>query len=121
MMDALLCDECKRVERKPWKDDCNDLQYNSCLRCGPCHLNVSWLRTDGEKKAALIAATKEFVESARRVQDLALIAFPERRAMLKHEDGRTTEVEVSLEIDNMEGELESLLEQLKCLTRKVGE
>ena len=121
MMDALLCDECKRVERKPWKDDCNGSQYNSCLRCGPCHSNVSWLRTDGEKKAALIAATKEFAESARRVQELASIAFPEHRAMLIHKDGTLTEVEVSLDLDGMESELELLIERLKSLTRKVGE
>ena len=121
MMDALLCYECKRVERKPWKDDCNGSQYNSCLRCGPCHSNVSWLRTDGEKKAALIAATKEFAESARRVQELASIAFPEHRAMLKHEDGTLAEVEVSLDLDGMEGALEWLIERLKSMTRKVGE
>ena len=121
MMDALLCNECKRVEQKPWKDECNDSQYNSCSCCGPCHSNVSWLRTDEEKKAALIAASKEFVESAKRVAELALIAFPERRAMLTHEDGTMDEVEVSLDLDGMEGELESLIERLKSITRKVGE
>ena len=119
-MDSLLCNECKRVAQKPWKDECNGSQYNSCLRCGPCHSNVSWLRTDGEKKAALIAASKEFFESARRVGELVSIAFPERRAMRKHEDGTLTEVEVSLDLDGMEGEFESLIEQLKSLTRKVG-
>ena len=120
-MDALLCNECKRVEQKPWKGDCNGSHYNSCLHCVRCHSNVSWLRTDGEKKAALIAETKEFVESARRVGELASIAFPERRAMLKHEDGTLTEVVVSLDLDGMEGELESLIELLKSITRKVGE
>ena len=120
MMDVLLCYQCKKVEQKSWTDDCNDPHYNSCLHCGPCHLNVSWLRTDGEKKAALIAAGKEFVTSARRVEELVLIAFPERRAMLKHEDGTLTEVGVSLNLDGMEEELESLIERLKSMTRKVG-
>ena len=121
MMDALLCYECKRVEQKPWKDYCIGSQYNSCLRCGPCHLNVSWLRTDGEKKAALIAAFRDFFESARRVMELVSIAFPEHRAMQQHEDGTMTEVEVSLDLDGIEGVFESLLAELKTLTRKVGE
>jgi hypothetical protein len=119
MMDALLCYECKRVQQKPWKDDCIFTQYNSCSCCGSYGPDVSWLRTDEEKRDALISASEEFVESTRRVAELVLIAFPERRAMLKQEDGTLTEVEVSL--DGMEGELESLIEQLKSLTRKVGE
>lgn len=121
MMDALLCYECKRVEQKPWKDDCNDSRYNSCSCCGSLGLDVLWLRTDEEKKDALIAASEDFIESARRVAELVLIAFPERRAMLIHEDGTMTEVEVSVDLDGVEGKFESLTEQLKSLTRKVGE
>ena len=121
MMDALLCYECKRVEQKPWKDDCNGSQYNSCSCCGSFGLDVSWLRTDEEKKDALIGASEDFIESARRVAELVLIAFPERRAMLIHEDGIMTDVEISLDLDGMEGEFESLIERLKSLTRKVGE
>lgn len=120
-MDALLCDECKQVEQKPWKDTVVFSEYNSCSCCGSFGLDVSWLRTDEEKKDALIAASEEFVESARLVAELVSIAFPERRAMLKHEDGRTTEVEVSLNLDGIEGVFESLLAELKSLTRKVGE
>lgn len=121
MMDALLCNECKRVEQKPWKDDCNGSQYNSCSYCGSFGWDVSWLRTDEEKKDALISAFQDFFESARRVMELVSIAFPERRAMQQHEDGTMTEVEVSLDLDGIEGVFESLLAELKTLTRKVGE
>ena len=121
MMDALLCYECKRVEQKPWNDTVVCSEYNSCSCCGSFGLDVSWLRTDEEKKDALIGASEDFIESARRVAELVLIAFPERRAMLIHEDGIMTDVEISLDLDGMEGEFESLIERLKSLTRKVGE
>jgi len=121
MMDALLCTQCKRVEQKPWKDDCYASPYNSCSYCGSWHLNVSWLRTDEQKKEALISEFKEFCESANRVMEFVAIAFPERMATKQHEDGTTTEVEVSLDAFYTEDLLESLLAELKTLTRKVGE
>ena len=121
MMDALLCYECKRVDQKPWKDAVVFSEYNSCSCCGSYGWDVSWLRTDEEKKDALIAASEEFVESARLVAEMVSIAFPERRAMQQNEDGTMTEVEVLLDLNGIERELESLIEQLKPLMRKVGE
>jgi hypothetical protein len=121
MMDALLCTECKRVEQKPWKDDCYWSKYNSCTYCRCTGDYVVWLRTDEQKKEALIAEFKEFCESAKRVMEFVAIAFPERRATKQHEDGTKTEVEVSLDAFSTEDMLESVLAELKTLTRKVGE
>jgi len=120
-MDALLCRSCKHVEQKPWKDDGVFSPYNSCSCCGSCSINVSWLRTNEQKKEALISAFQDFFESARLVMQMVSIAFPERRAMQQNEDGTMTEVEVSLDLDGIEGVFESLLAELKTLTRKVGE
>jgi hypothetical protein len=121
MMDALLCQSCKRVEEKPWKVDGVLSPYNSCSYCGSCSINVSWLRTKEQKKEALIAELEEFYESAKRVMELASIAFPERRAMQQHEDGTVTEAKVSRDVLGIEDLLQSLLAELKTLTRKVGE
>jgi hypothetical protein len=120
MMDAFLCELCKRVEEKPWKGKLALSEYNCCSVCG-VHGVGKWLRTDEEKKEALISAFGDFFESAKRVTEVVAIAFPERRAMQQHEDGTVTEVEVSLDVVGMEGLFESLLTELKTLTRKVGE
>jgi len=121
MMDALLCTECKRVEQKPWKNGCDWTEYSSCGYCRRSWDYVVWLTTDEQKKEALISEFKEFCESAKRVMEFVAIAFPERRAMQQHEDGTTTEVEVSLDAFSTEDLLESVLAELKTLTRKVGE
>ncbi len=105
------------MEQKPWKDDGVLSPYNSCSCCGSCSINVSWLRTKEQKKEALIAELEEFVESARRVMALASIAFPERRAMQQHEDGTVTEANVSIDVLGVKDLLQSLLAELKTLTR----
>ena len=120
-MDAFLCTQCKRVEQKPWKDDCYWSKYNSCHYCRCTGDLVVWLRTDEQKKEALISEFEQFFDSAKRAMELVSIAFPERRAMQQHEDGTESEVEVSLDIFALEGLFESLRADLKSLTRKVGE
>ena len=121
-MDALLCTEGKRVEQKPWKDGCDWTEYSSCGYCRCSGDYVVWLRTDEEKKEALIAEFKKFCEAATRVMEFVAIAFPERLATKQHEDGTTTEVEVWLDdVVGTEGLLQSLLAELKTLTRKAGE
>ena len=120
-MDALLCLECKRVAQKPWIDGCDWTEYGSCSYCRCRGDGVVWLRTDEEKKEVLLVEFGKFCEAAKRVMEFVAIAFPERRATQQHEDGTTTEVEVSLDAFSTEDLLESVLAELKTLTRKVGE